>query len=141
MEPEEFLKTASLLVNSQSESDLRTSVSRSYYAVILFYRNYIASKLNIDPSRIEAVHRFVPECFNGSKLPEAKVIGEKIKTCKSDRTTADYKLLNNFPKNKAEDNLRRAKSLIEVPISAKIQESLLEEARKRAIVNGWIQAS
>jgi len=138
MKPEEFLDTASSLVDSQSEADLRTSISRSYYAVILFYRNYIASKLNIPPKRIDSVHTFIPRCFEASPSPEAKKIGERIGRSKADRHIADYNLSRTVSKIKAEDSLRLARGLIETAISSTAEKSVLEQAVIRAKAERWI---
>ena len=139
MDPKDFLNTASSLAGSSRESDLRTSVSRSYYAVILFFRNFFANKLGFWPEKIASeVHKFVPECFNESGLEEAKKIGEKIKRCKTDRTTADYKLSKSISPNRAGDSLELAKELITKPLSANVEAAILEQARKRAEVRQWI---
>jgi len=133
MDPKAFLDTARSLVSSSRESDLRTSISRSYYAVVLFYRNYFAEKLEIFPEKLnQCVHQFVPECFNGSSLTEAKKIGEKINRSKSDRTLADYHLSKSVSANRAADSLESAVELINNPISNQVEGAILEQARIRA---------
>jgi uncharacterized protein (UPF0332 family) len=133
MEPQDFLNTANLLVNSSKESDLRTSVSRSYYAVILFYRNYFAKAVGFLPDKLDyAVHNFVPECFSASASIEAKKIGEKIVRIKADRTSADYKLSKTVSRNKAGDCLKSARKLINDLIPNGAKQEVLEQATKRA---------
>jgi len=133
MDPQEFLKTANVLVNSLEESDLRTSVSRSYYAVILFYRNYFAEKVGFLPEKLgAAVHTFVPECFNECNPDEAKKIGEKISRLKQGRTNADYILSKTVSSTKAKDCLGLAKELIDCSISNQTKSAVLSQATARA---------
>jgi len=133
MDPQDFLNTANVLVNSSEESDLRSSVSRSYYAVILFYRNYFAGKLNFLPEKLNpAVHKFVPECFNACDPVEVKKIGEKINRLKQDRTNADYILSKTVSSTKAKDCLRSAKELIDYSISNQTEIAVLAQATDRA---------
>ena len=133
MNPQDFLDTANALAESSRQSDLRTSVSRSYYAVILFYRNYFASKIGFMPENLHSsVHTFVPECFSASELTESVKIGEKINRIKADRTKADYKLSKTISKTKAEDCLKIAKTLIEISMSDADEKAVLEQATKRA---------
>jgi len=133
MDPQDFLNTADALVNSSEQSDLRTSVSRSYYAVILFYRDYFAGKLGFLPEKLRtAVHNFVPECFNACDPVEAKKIGEKINRLKQDRTNADYILSKTVSSAKAEDCLGLAKELIDCSIPSQIELAVLAQATTRA---------
>ena len=133
MNPQDFLNTARSLVNSSAESDLRTSVSRSYYAVILFYRNYLAQKLGFSPEDLRTfVHTFVPECFTESGFAEGEKIGEKILRSKADRTRADYKLSETISKTKAEGCLNLATKLISNTLSSQVEQAVLEQATTRA---------
>lgn len=127
MDPLDFLNTASSLVKSSAESDLRTSVSRSYYAVILFYRDYLAKKLGFLPENLRKIHQFIPECFGASGLKEAEKIELKINRAKAARHHADYKLSKKLSKTKAGDCLDLARELIAHPISIQV----IAEAKKR----------
>ncbi|MGD0784712.1 MAG: HEPN domain-containing protein [Sedimentisphaerales bacterium] len=133
MNPQDFLNTANVLVGSSNESDLRTSVSRSYYAVLLFYRSYLANKVGFMPEKLgAAVHKFVPECFNACGAVEVKKIGEKISRLKQDRTNADYILSKTVSSTKAKDCLESAKELISCSISNQNETEVLAQATTRA---------
>jgi uncharacterized protein (UPF0332 family) len=133
VDPKEFLDTASSLVCSSTQPDLRTSVSRSYYAVILFFRDYLAQKVGFLPEKLESgVHKFVPECFSESGSDEAKTIGEKIKRACADRVNADYKLSKQLSKTKAGDCLDLASKLISTSLSFKAEKAVLKQATARA---------
>ena len=140
MNPRDFLDTANALAGSSKQSDLRTSVSRSYYAVILFYRDYFARKLGFLAEELKGgVHQFVPECFNASQSTECMKIGEKIRRLYSHRTKADYRLSKTISKINAGDCLEFAKKLIDYHISDGDEEAVLEQARTRAKVRGLIR--
>lgn len=133
MDPQDFLNTANLLVNSSKQSDLRSSVSRSYYAVILFYRDRFARAIGFLPEKLgPGVHRFVPECFKESDSVNAKKIGEKIERIKADRTNADYKLSKTVSGEKAGDCLKLARELLNYLISNGFEKGVLEQAKTRA---------
>jgi len=137
--PQDFLDTASALAVSSKQSDLRTSVSRSYYAVVLFYRNYFAKKLGFFPERLKyAVHKFVPECFSQSDSIICMKMGETINRIKADRTKADYILSKTISPTKAEDCLKLAQKLIANTLPDGDEEAVLEQARTRAKAQGLI---
>lgn len=140
MDPQDFLDTASSLVNSPREADLRTSVSRSYYAVILFFRNYFAKEVGFSPENPDfAIHKVIPEFFNISNSEEATKIGEKIKRLKAGRRDADYILSKVISGTKASDHLDLAKKLITCSITGDVEKAVLEHATKRARVRRLIQ--
>jgi uncharacterized protein (UPF0332 family) len=134
MYPQDFLNTANLLVNSSEQSDLRTSVSRSYYAVILFCRDYFAKNVGFLPEDLSsAVHKFVPQCFNESGSVEAQKIGKKIERLKQERTNADYHTLSKTVSGtKAGDCLQLARKLINCLISKGVEQEVLAQAKTRA---------
>lgn len=140
MDPKDFLYTAGLLSNSGKESDLRTSISRSYYAVLLFFRNYFANQLKFPPENLgSGVHKFVPECFSESESPNIKKMGAKINRMKGDRNKADYRLSEDISSQNAKDSLQSAKELISTTISNPIKKEILGQARARAKVRRLIR--
>ena len=111
MNPEEFFKTAEKLKDSDKESDLRTSIGRSYYAVFLYLREYLF-KLGIVSKRKKGIHFFVQACLSNSRVKEAQTLSTELHELEQKRTKADYKLNAKITPKEAVDTLRDAQEAV-----------------------------
>jgi len=111
-DPTDFRRLASrLLRNSKSDAaDCRTAVSRLYYYVFLFARNYLEPHFIF--SKVGAVHEEVQLLFQNASNPLAMQIAVKISALRAQRNTADYDLahpdIGTLPTARlAEENTKR----------------------------------
>lgn len=90
MEPLDFLNVADRLCDSDAESDRRTSVGRSYFALF----NYIRTKLE-GIARLptdEEAHRAVVYYLQQANSRELGSIGQSLRDLRVSRNVADYEL-------------------------------------------------
>jgi uncharacterized protein (UPF0332 family) len=94
MNPDDFLKTAEFLnSHSETEANLRTSVSRSYYGIFLHFRDYLlAHGIRKKKEPKKQVHLFVREVFNWSNSRVGSKLAEKLLDLNERRRQADYEL-------------------------------------------------
>jgi uncharacterized protein (UPF0332 family) len=89
-DPQGFLDLADSLVSAPSpnEAELRSAVSRSYYALFLKARENLASSDKITPSRSATDHRTVITALKSSGGKEGHVLDKLL----TQRHRADYDL-------------------------------------------------
>jgi len=112
LNPEEFFKTAEKLKDSDKEPDLRTSMGRSYYAVFLYFRDYLFELGLVPKIKNHEPHKFVLSCMSNSRVKEAQSLSTKLVELKQKRTKADYDLKIKVTNTEAEDVLEDAKEAI-----------------------------
>ena len=96
-----FLNTANNLKESSHEADARTSISRSYYAIILLVIEKLGQeKIKINRNQTHSLHNI----FYGCKKNKVKAIGGHISTLHHERLKADYKLSEKVEKEHARAN-------------------------------------
>jgi len=111
MEPTDFFKTAELLKNEKDECHWRSSISRSYYAVHLYIRDFISKtflggiKFKNDP------HEKLIKCLEFCDVSIIRNIGIRLKDLRQARTDADYHIDKKINKNKSGDVYDDAKEL------------------------------
>jgi hypothetical protein len=90
MDPLDFLEVARELKDRPEESFRRTSIGRSYYAVFLFFRDYLDRNgvKKLDPAR--EIHPFVTICLRKSGVEIGNSIGKNLLNLKQSRVDADY---------------------------------------------------
>ncbi len=114
MNPEDFFKTAEFLNSDTSlEANLRSSISRSYYGIFLYFREYLESKgirKIKEPKR--QVHEFVRKTFRGSNSIFGSKLADKLKDLKQSREDADYDLKRSFTIDDSEIVLELAQKAI-----------------------------
>lgn len=92
MEPKAFLDLADDLKNkSDSEAALRTSVSRSYYALHNFLSQFIENEGFILPKAAEK-HKLVFHWFHNCGITDISQIAKQLDDLREDRNYADYDL-------------------------------------------------
>lgn len=91
-DPSNFFSLASqLCVSSSSESELRTSIGRSYYASFLSARERLASCGHYVPTRTGQDHQGVIDTLAGLRK---RPLRDKLDSLRQLRTWADYELGN-----------------------------------------------
>ena len=105
-----FLDTADKLKDSTPEADARTSISRSYYAIIHLVKEKLGQEeIEIDKKQTHNLHNFFFNC----RSRDVRAIGEHISTLQHARIKADYKLSEKVKKIHARTNYRIARKIEE----------------------------
>ncbi len=90
----EYLRLAKDLAKKSGEAELRSAISRAYYAVFIKARNLLISR-NVLVTRSGMDHQLVPETLKARGKKKAKMVGLSLERLRDDRRRADYN--NNFP--------------------------------------------
>lgn len=136
----DFLNTASLLKNRGEECHIRTSISRSYYGLFLYFREFLATG-EIRKKDKRLVHSFVRQCLLRCEVKEAKKISRKLADLFGRRSRADYDLAKRFSTADSSDCLKIATSTInyfENTIPRAEKEAMLLDAKNYAKKEGLI---
>jgi hypothetical protein len=140
MDPIDFLKTADLLKSQTEQAHLRTSAGRSYYAVFLYFREFLRSlgvEKKIKPGNEE--HAFVTGCLANSQVLFCSRAAQYINNLKQIRTDADYSLDKCFSQSRAEDAFEIAKKLLKSFLITEDQkQTLYQKAKQHAEFKGWM---
>ena len=91
MDPLDFLKVARNLHESEDESERRTSIGRSYFALFNYVRQTVESVRNVPKD--EDAHRVVPDYLDKTRNKDLKSIGQTLRFLRKSRNTADYELM------------------------------------------------
>ncbi|MGA2916771.1 MAG: hypothetical protein ABSE89_12175 [Sedimentisphaerales bacterium] len=95
MEPRAFLKLAKqLLVQDEDEAALRSSVSRSYYALFNLMAKFVVDNIERLP-KIATDHETIRRYFNNCMMPEVKELASNLNDLRGDRNDSDYDLKSN----------------------------------------------
>lgn len=140
MDPKDFLLTASNLKDSQNESDVRTSIGRSYYSVFLYLREQLKSlgfEKQCQPN--QEAHEFICYSLENCGVKEGSKIGNKIRTLRQERRFADYDLSKLINKNKSCDIYSISCSLIQEfeKLSSDLKGQIIIGAQKSASLKSW----
>jgi HEPN domain-containing protein len=125
-----FLNTAKKLKENTPEEDARTSISRSYYAIILLVKEKLGQEaIEINRNQTHSLHNI----FYGCKKDKVKAIGGHISTLHDARIKADYKLSEKVEKTLAGMNYRlacKAKEAITSLFEGDDKKDVVEQAQK-----------
>ena len=88
MDPRKFLTVADALKHSSQEAEIRTAVSRAYYALFNHIRGYLAAN-NIELQDYR-VHIILRRSIKNSGVQGAKAVARKMEDLWDDRRDADY---------------------------------------------------
>jgi uncharacterized protein (UPF0332 family) len=107
--PREFLDLAAWLVqkDAASQAELRTSLSRAYYAVHLHAREKLTAARKIYPTRTGADHQLVIEALRRAGGP----CGDQVDRLRVQRARADYNLSSTISAGQAKQMITLAESL------------------------------
>ena len=103
----EFLDSATRLSGGASQGDLRSAISRAYYAVFLRARENLALAGAITPTRGRADHRLVVETLRSGGRPE----GDELDKLRARRGRADYEIGVSISKGEANQAIALARHL------------------------------
>jgi uncharacterized protein (UPF0332 family) len=92
MDPRDFFKTAAYLKDQKDEHDLRTSISRSYYAVHLHICQFISKTFLGGKKFTNSPHKKIIACLQYCDAPDIKKIGVKLSKLHTSRKAADYNM-------------------------------------------------
>jgi uncharacterized protein (UPF0332 family) len=93
MDPREFLTLASNLVVGTSPAEIRSAISRAYYA-IHHVSSEILSELGAQIKKSGDRHGYVWKCLSNSGDTEIIKVGSQLGDLQSKRNKADYDLAN-----------------------------------------------
>lgn len=124
MNPQDFLQTAINLSGSQYEADMRSAISRAYYAALhtAFNALPMQRKPNLK-ARDKSSHSKVIDAYDvwsktiEPKRTDKRLIKEMLIDIKSQRTRADYELDTEIKKADVSDSLEQAKAVIAMAIA------------------------
>ena len=142
MKPAEFLKTAELLRAQTEQAHLRTSVGRSYYAAILYFRERL-KQVGLEKTKHPGreAHAFVIQCLQFSEVTECVKASQYLHDLQQVREDADYHLETVFSQNDAEDAFAKAQKVIsdyKDRMTVEKEEALLEKASAYAKLKDWL---
>ena len=89
---QEFLKTAQRLLTSNTEGDLRSAVSRAYYAVFHSFREWL-KQFGVDIGIGGSAHSNLYFGLNNCGDPDVGRIADRIDALRSERVKSDYDLV------------------------------------------------
>ena len=92
MDPLDFLAVANSLRDSDQESERRTSVGRSYFALFNHLRAKLSDIRSI-PGHADA-HRAVAHYLTSANHQNLRRVGQSLRNLRSSRNIADYDLEN-----------------------------------------------
>ena len=111
MDPLDFLEVAKRYSDSKLESERRTSIGRSYYAlfnqVALRVSNFAPLPGDVDD------HRAVTAYLLNARVPALLEVGRKLKDLRVTRNDADYRMQLQIDGRKSELALLRAEDAIQ----------------------------
>lgn len=102
MDPKAFLDLAEDLKDSKNEASLRTSVSRSYYALFNLMAQFIEPNFPKALSHSAKDHTTIYESLYNCGNEDVEVVASDLHDLRAERNAADYNLeLNTFVENHA----------------------------------------
>jgi len=142
MEPRDFHTTAEFLKDFSEEPHIRTSISRSYYGVFLYFRDFLAKNgLTKKKNKKCDVHAFIKNCLQFCQVREGNIAAVHINNLAQWRTDADYDLDKTFLNTDSRAQFNDAKQVIENferDITSEKTKKILKFATDHAKWKGWI---
>jgi uncharacterized protein (UPF0332 family) len=141
MKPECFFETAELLKEYENEAHLRSSISRSFYAVFHSFLNHVCQYLSREPKNNP--HKFIANCLQNCSDRQIKKVGSRFDSLCQRRRDADYRLDRTISKSDSEDVLVEAQKVIKdynaaLEQDAEMQEAVIESIRTQGKFQGLI---
>ena len=132
MNPLDFLDLAEKLKFSTSEAEIRTAISRAYYAVY----NYI--KANLVGADEYLQHDILINCITETKIERFEYLGKDIRDLMAARRRADYKMGISFSSKTCETIINKSQNAIKEFDECK-KLGLIKEARNYLKRFGYIK--
>jgi uncharacterized protein (UPF0332 family) len=113
MNPREFWDLAITLLGTSAPADLRSAISRAYYATFHVAREFLLA-LGFQVPNAEKAHAFL--WLRLSNCGDARVVdvGVRLNDLRSNRNVADYDLGHSISWPTAESDVRTAEDLIDI---------------------------
>ena len=106
----DFQDTAERLALGQTEGDWRSAVSRTYYAVFHYFREFFLTH-GIDVGRSAQSHNSLSSGLLNCGLPSVVPFGRRFDFLRTDRTAADYNFRRRVDRPFAQDAVRRGRAI------------------------------
>ncbi|HVS38970.1 MAG TPA: HEPN domain-containing protein [Gemmataceae bacterium] len=106
----DFQDTADRLVVGQTEGDWRSAVSRTYYAVFHYFREFFLAH-GIDVGRSGQSHNSLSTGLLNCGLPSVVPFGRRFDRLRTDRTTADYNFRRPVDRTLARNAVRAGRAI------------------------------
>ncbi len=126
MTGEDFLNLAIRLANSDSEADIRTSVSRSYYGAFHIGLEFL-ERCGIQLPRSADAHEKLQWCLDQAAHVDANDAALKLESLRAERNAADYDLRSSKFKS-------RRNALVAIRVAQDIVGALAACGREPAFV-------
>src|SRR5689334_13430925 len=108
MNGRDFLDSARRLSTSEHASDLRSSVSRAYYACYHAALSLCTGYgIRFSKNSTES-HSKMPQCFDNCNVAIAKEVGKRLVSLREDRNSADYTMTDSMTEDAGNVALRIA---------------------------------
>jgi uncharacterized protein (UPF0332 family) len=107
----DFQDTAERLADGQSEGDWRSAISRSYYAVFHFFREFLLSS-GLDIGRGGQSHFSLYSGLLNCGFAQVAAVASRIDGLRAHRVWADYDLTRSISQRAAEDSVQESETLI-----------------------------
>jgi uncharacterized protein (UPF0332 family) len=91
MNTNDFLDVAGELKDHPKEAFIRTSISRSYYGVFLYFRDFLKTG-GLSFGNSGNAHRWIADCLVNCSVYAGKVVGKNLRDLRDFRNQADYDL-------------------------------------------------
>ena len=98
--------------NNLREATLRTILSRTYYAFLIYLRNHLQETENIEFSGDKSLHKQLIEFLKENKDKKKRKIGNRMERLMSNRNYADYTNQIEGTFYKVRESLRTAEELV-----------------------------
>src|ERR1700722_20202957 len=99
---DEFLDTADRLPAGISEGDWRSSISRAYYAVFHYFREFLLAE-GLDLGKAGVVHQNLKTGLLYCGIGSVKPIGMEVERLLESRSRADYNFATSVLQSDAQD--------------------------------------
>jgi uncharacterized protein (UPF0332 family) len=111
MKRDEFLDTADRLSRGTTEGDWRSAVSRAYYAVFHFFREFLAAH-GVYVSQGGAVHFNLYSGLNNCGVAAVALIAGRLNDLRDWRAKADYDLVRRFQPGPCMLTVQEARAMV-----------------------------
>ena len=118
----DFQDTADRLARGAVEGDWRSAISRTYYAVFHYFREYFLSH-GFDVGRGGQSHFNLYSGLSNCGLTPVAVLGRRVDQLRTDRTKADYNLGTRIDQAYALDAVRRPRCRRRLPGASQLRAS------------------
>jgi uncharacterized protein (UPF0332 family) len=107
----EFLDTADRLTAGMTEGDWRSSVSRAYYAVFHYFRDFLLAH-GIDLGKAGDVHQTLKIGLLYCGIGPVNAIGQEVERLNEARSRADYRFVLTVTQQDAKDAVHSARRIV-----------------------------